>query len=60
MLAFAMEVDGWLGGIILICAYAMVSFGKVTPRGVAFQSLNVTGSAMLALTSSGLQLEWLV
>jgi hypothetical protein len=55
-----MEVDGWLGGIILICAYAMVSFGKVTPRGVAFQSLNVTGSAMLALTSSGLQLEWLV
>lgn len=52
MLVMAMEVDGWSGGLVLICAYAMVSFGKISPRGVAFQCLNLAGSMMLAANSA--------
>jgi hypothetical protein len=47
-----MEVDGWTGGLVLICAYAMVSFGKISPRGAPFQCLNLAGSLMLAANSA--------
>ena len=52
MLAMAMEVCGWTGGLVLICAYAMVSFAKISPRGAVFQYLNLAGSLMLAANSA--------
>lgn len=52
MLVLAMEVEGWTGGLVLICAYAMVSFGKISARGAAFQCLNLAGSLMLAANSA--------
>ena len=52
MLVMAMEVDGWTGGLVLICAYAMVSFGRISPQGAAFQCLNLAGSLMLAANSA--------
>jgi hypothetical protein len=52
MLVLAMEVEGWTGGLVLICAYAMVSFGKVSAGGAAFQCLNLAGSLMLAANSA--------
>lgn len=52
MLVLAMEVEGWTGGLVLICAYAMVSFGKISARGTAFQCLNLAGSLMLAANSA--------
>jgi len=51
MLAMAMEVCGWLGGLVLICAYAMASFGRISARGGVFQGLNLVGSLMLAANS---------
>jgi len=48
----AMEIIGWSGGLVMICAYAMVSFGKISPRGSAFQCLNLAGSLMLAANSA--------
>jgi hypothetical protein len=50
--AVVMEVDGWTGGLVLICAYAMVSFGKISPRGAPFQCLNLAGRLMLAANSA--------
>ena len=52
MLVMVMEAVGWTGGLVLICAYAMVSFGKISPRGAAFQCLNLAGSLMLAANSA--------
>jgi hypothetical protein len=52
MLAMEMEVCGWTSGLVLICAYALVSFGKISPRDAAFQCLNLTGSLMLAANSA--------
>jgi len=52
MLVTAMEVCGWTGGLVLICAYGMVSFGKISPKGAGFQCLNLAGSLMLAANSA--------
>jgi hypothetical protein len=41
-----------MGGFVLICAYVMVSFGKTSARGAAFQCLNLAGSLMLAANSA--------
>jgi len=51
VLSLAMEVCGWLGGLVLISAYALVSFGRISARGGVFQSLNLVGSLMLAANS---------
>ena len=52
VLTLSMELCGWIGGLLLICAYALVSFGKISPRGGVFQSLNLAGSLMLAGNSA--------
>ncbi len=52
MLVMTMDMGGWSGGLVLICAYAMVSFGKISPRSTAFQCLNLAGSLMLAANSA--------
>jgi hypothetical protein len=57
VVSMAMEVGGWVGGFVLILAYAMVSFGKMSPRGAVFQSLNLAGSLMLA-ANSGWHRAW--
>lgn len=52
MLAIGMDVSGWAGGLVLISAYALVSFGRISAQGAAFQSLNLIGSLMLAANSA--------
>lgn len=52
MISLAMEVGGWMGGFLLISAYGMVSFGKISARGAFFQSLNLAGSFLLAANSA--------
>jgi hypothetical protein len=52
VISLEMEVCGWLGGIVLICAYALVSFGRIQASGILFQFLNLAGSLMLAINSA--------
>lgn len=52
VLAMEMEAYGWIGGVALISAYALVSFGKISAQGAAFQWLNLAGSLMLAANSA--------
>ena len=52
VLAFVMEVCGWLGGLVLICGYAMVSFGRTRAQGKVFQGLNLLGSLTMAANSA--------
>jgi hypothetical protein len=50
--AIEMEACGWIGGVVLISAYALVSFGKISAQGAAFQYLNLAGSLLLAANSA--------
>jgi hypothetical protein len=47
-----MEVCGWTGGLVLILAYGLVSFGRISAQGRVFQGLNLAGSLMLAVNSA--------
>ena len=51
-LAMEMEACGWIGGAVVIFAYAFVSFGKISAQGAVFQCLNLAGSLMLAANSA--------
>lgn len=52
MFAIAIEVCGWTGGLVLILAYALVSFARISARGALFQILNLGGSILLAANAA--------
>lgn len=41
------DLVGWIGSIILLVAYVMVSYEKLAPVGKRYQWLNLAGSVML-------------
>jgi hypothetical protein len=61
------DVAGWIGVVTLLAAYALVSTRRLQGDSVAYQSLNVAGSALLilnsfyygALPSVGVNLAWI-
>jgi hypothetical protein len=46
------DVMGWAGGAVLFLAYGLVSWGRLQGGSVAFQLLNLTGSAGLLANSA--------
>jgi hypothetical protein len=42
---------GWIGAILLLLAYALVSFKKVAADSQTYQWLNVTASVLLAINT---------
>jgi hypothetical protein len=44
-------IAGWIGAILLLTAYALVSLRRLAGNGVLFQVLNVAGSTGLAAAS---------
>ncbi len=61
------DVVGWIGVVTLLAAYALVSTRRLQGDSVAYQLLNVAGSALLilnsfyygALPSVGVNLAWI-
>lgn len=47
-----LKIVGWYGVVVLLGAYALVSFDVVSPDGVLFQFFNITGSIGIALEAS--------
>lgn len=45
------EFTGWLGAALLLLAYGLVSAGKISSASPAFQWLNISGAAGIALNS---------
>ncbi|MDQ2892234.1 MAG: hypothetical protein M3R64_03965 [Pseudomonadota bacterium] len=43
------EVAGWIGGALILAAYALVTTGKLSGKSATFQSMNVVGAAGLTL-----------
>lgn len=45
------DTVGWLGGLIVVVAYFMISSGKTTAKSPMFQSLNLVGSVFLIINT---------
>ena len=45
------EIYGWYGAVAIVLAYALVSFGALSPTGLLFQLLNATGALGIVLVS---------
>jgi hypothetical protein len=42
---------GWVGAILLLLAYALVSFKKLAADSLAYQGMNVAASVLLAVNT---------
>lgn len=42
---------GWIGALLLLLAYALVSFKKLAADSLWYQGLNVTASILLAINT---------
>ncbi len=47
------QIIGWIGMILILAAYFLVSFDMVTVHNIWFQLLNIIGSFGLALVAFG-------
>jgi hypothetical protein len=45
------EIGGWIGALVLLAAYFLVSRGRVKAQGVLFQGLNLGASLLLMLNT---------
>jgi hypothetical protein len=42
---------GWIGAILLLLAYALVSFKRLAADSLAYQAMNVVASVLLAINT---------
>jgi len=46
------NILGWIGGVLVLSAYLLVSTGRVKGNSVPFQSLNIAGAVLLIVNSA--------
>ncbi len=51
MNVFWIDTLGWLGGLMVVVAYFLISLGKVNSDSVFFQLMNLTGSVFLIINT---------
>lgn len=51
-LSFAVEAVGWIGAVLILAAYGLLTAGKLTSRDVAYQLMNVVGAAGFIVNSA--------
>ena len=39
------EIAGWIGAVLILLAYLLLSMGKVTGQSLLYQGMNVVGAA---------------
>lgn len=47
MESVALDVLGWIGALLLLGAYGLVSFKKLAPDSLAYQAMNIVASVLL-------------
>lgn len=52
MLDVLMEVAGWIGALLILAGYGLLSAGKLDARSPAYQWLNVVGAIGFIANSS--------
>jgi fatty acid desaturase len=50
-MAIAVEVIGWIGAVLVLGAYIMVSMGRLSGASPAFQWMNAIGAACFILNT---------
>ncbi|WP_150290466.1 CBU_0592 family membrane protein [Sphingobium estronivorans] len=50
-MAILVEVAGWLGAMLVLGAYMLVSSGRLTGSSAIFQGMNALGSALFILNT---------
>ena len=51
MEAVALDVLGWIGAVLLLGAYGLVSFKKLAPDSFAYQVMNIAASILLLINT---------
>lgn len=68
MIAILVEIAGWIGALLILAAYALLTAGKVTGKSLSYQAMNVVGAAGFivngwwhgAIPSTALNVVWLL
>ncbi len=66
MTTLLIEIIGWLAAALILASYVLLSLGRLEPRGIVYQGMNVVGAAGFvlnsgyngALPSAGLNVVW--
>lgn len=61
------EIVGWVGAVLILLAYVLLTLGKIQAQSVAYQAMNVAGAAGFivngwangALPSAALNVIWM-
>ena len=56
-LALFMEVVGWIGAILILAGYGLLTAGKVTAKSPSYQWMNVVGASGF-IANSGWNGAW--
>lgn len=67
MLDIAIEIIGWIGAVLILAAYILLSLGKVDGQSPLYQWMNVVGAACFvansgwngAIPSAALNVVWM-
>ncbi len=68
MTTILVEVAGWIGALLILAAYALLTAGKLTGKSATYQMMNVVGAAGFivngwwhgAIPSTALNIVWLL
>ena len=52
-----MEVVGWIGAILILAGYGLLTAGRVTAKSVSYQAMNVVGATGF-IANSGWNGAW--
>jgi lipid-A-disaccharide synthase-like uncharacterized protein len=47
----AIEILGWIGSLMVVSAYGLISYQKVKPNSILYFSLNIIGGILLVVYS---------
>lgn len=47
----AIEVAGWMAALLILSSYFLVSTGKLAPKSLAYQAMNIVGAAGFVINS---------
>jgi len=64
----AVEIAGWLGALLILLAYLLLSAGRLTGQSLVYQAMNVVGATGFvingwwhgAIPSAALKVLWLL
>ena len=45
------DIAGWSGTVLVLGSYALISSGRLQPRSVLYQGMNLVGAVGLAINS---------